>query len=116
LTTESDWLEPTKGWVGKVKGTNLIDIVVVLKGFAEFAGLLLIGRGLVFLLSFGKHEVNAVYLMFRFLTSPMIKGARLITPAMVADRHVPFVATMLLFWIWLFLTYMKYSITMGATA
>jgi hypothetical protein len=94
----------------------LIDIVVVLKGLAEFAGLLLIGRGLVYLLSFGKHDVNAVYRMFRFLTSPLVAAARVITPAKVADRHVPFVAVMLLFWIWLFLTYLKFSMMFGKAA
>ena len=94
----------------------MIDIVVVLKGLAEFAGLLLVGRGLVYLLSFGKHEVNAVYRMFAFLTSPLVAAARVITPAKVDDRHVPFVAVMLLFWIWLFLTYLKFSMMFGKAA
>jgi len=48
----------------------LLGIVVVLKGLAEFAGLLLVGQGLVYALSFGRHEANAVYRMFRLSTSP----------------------------------------------
>lgn len=91
----------------------MLGIVVVLKGLAEFAGLLIIGRGLVYLLSFGKHEVNSVYRLFRLITSPVIHVARFITPNKVADRHVPLVALMLLFWAWLFLTYMKYSMMLG---
>ena len=98
------------------KGTNLLGIVVVLKGLAEFAGLLIIGRGLVYVLSFGKHEVNGVYRLFRLITSPVIQAARFITPNKVSDRHVPLVALMLLFWIWLFLTYMKFSMMLSQAA
>ncbi len=98
------------------KGTNLLDIVVVLKGLAEFAGLLIIGQGLVYALSFGKHEVNAVYRFFRLMTSPVVKVARWITPSKVADRHVPFVALLLLFWVWFFLTYLKLNLMLGKAA
>ena len=94
----------------------MLGTVVVLKGLAEFAGLLLVGQGLVYVLSFGKHEVNAVYRMFRLLTSPIVRAARVITPNKVSDRHVPFVALMLLFWIWLFLSFTKVSMTMGQAA
>lgn len=87
----------------------MLGVVVMLKGLAEFAGLLLLGQGLVYALSFGKHEANAVYKFFRLITSPVVRGARLITPAKVADKHVPFVALMLIFWVWLFLTYAKFS-------
>lgn len=87
----------------KLKGTILLSVVVVLKGLAEFAGLLLIGQGLVYALSFGKHEGNAVYKMFRLATSPLVKAARKVTPSQVADRHVPFVALAIIFWVW-FLT------------
>lgn len=84
----------------KLKGTILLSVMVVLKGLAEFAGLLLIGQGLVYALSFGKHESNAVYRMFRLATSPVVKVARKITPSQVDDRHVPFVALAIIFWIW----------------
>lgn len=99
-----------------IKGTNLLGAVVVLKGLAEFAGLLLIGQGLVYVLSFGKHEGNAVYRLFRLLTSPIVRAARVITPNKVSDRHVPFVAVMLLFWIWLFLSYTKFSMMLEQAA
>lgn len=98
------------------KGTNLLDIVVILKGLAEFAGLLIIGQGIVYALSFGKHELNAVYRFFRLMTSPVVKVARWITPSKVADRHVPTVALMLLFWVWLFLAYLKFSMMLGKAA
>lgn len=94
----------------------MLGFVVVLKGLAEFAGLLLIGRGLVFVLSFGKHEANAIYRFFRFITSPITWVVRKITPSQVADRHVGFVAFILIFWIWLFSSYIKFSILIEKAA
>lgn len=94
----------------------MLGFVVVLKGLAEFAGLLLIGRGLVFVLSFGKHEANAIYRFFRFITSPITLVVRKITPSQVADRHVGFVAFILIFWIWLFSSYIKFSILIEKAA
>jgi hypothetical protein len=87
----------------------LLGLVVVLKGLAEFVGLLLIGQGIVYALSFGKHEVNGVYKLFRLFTSPVVKSVRIITPSKVSDKHVPFVALILVFWIWVFMSYLKFS-------
>jgi hypothetical protein len=81
----------------------LLGIVVVLKGLAEFAGLLLVGQGLVYALSFGRHEANAVYRMFRLSTSPLIWFAKKISPKQVADKHLPFVSLAIVFWV-LFIT------------
>lgn len=66
---------------------------------AAFVGVLLLGQGLVYILSFGKHESNAVYRLLRLLTSPVVKPVRWITPRQIVDRHVPVVAFFLLFWI-----------------
>ncbi|RPH66362.1 MAG: hypothetical protein EHM83_04180 [Burkholderiales bacterium] len=87
-------------------------VVVVLKGLVEFAGLLILGQGLVFVLSFGKHEQNPVYQLMRFLTSPVTRVVRRITPAFVVDRHVPAVALFVLFWIWVVLILMKARLQM----
>ncbi len=87
-------------------------VVVVLKGLVEFAGLLILGQGLVFMLSFGKHEQNPVYQLMRFLTSPVTRVVRRITPAFVVDRHVPAVALFVLFWIWVVLILMKARLQM----
>ena len=100
------------GW----KGISLLGTVVVLKGLAEFAGLLLIGQGLVYALSFGRHETNGVYRLFRLVTSPVVRVARVITPQKVADKHVPFVALILIFWVWLFLSYTKFSMMLDQAA
>lgn len=94
----------------------MLGTVVVLKGLAEFVGLMLIGQGIVYALSFGKHEANGVYKLFRLITSPVVKSVRVITPNKVSDKHVPFVALILVFWIWLFTSYMKFSMLLGQGA
>jgi hypothetical protein len=94
----------------------MLSVVVVLKGLVEFAALLIVGQGLVFLLSFGRHEQNVVYTFMRFLTSPVVKAARWVSPRVVVDKHVPAVAFFLLFVIWVFLTFMKFQLTLAASA
>ncbi len=76
------------------------DLVVIFKGLVEFAGLILLGQGLVYILSFGRHETNGVYRLFRLLSSPVVKSVRVITPKQVADKHLPMVGFFLLFWLW----------------
>jgi len=85
----------------------LVGLVSVLKGMTEFIGLMLLGQGLVYLLSFGRHNTNAVYLMFRFLSRPVLGTVRVITPKQVSDKHVPFVGFFLLFWLWFGLVIIK---------
>jgi hypothetical protein len=76
---------------------------VTLLGYVQvmaiYVGMLLIGQGAVYLLSFGKHESNAVYKLFTIVTSPIVKFVRVITPARVAEKHLPFVGFFLMFWI-----------------
>lgn len=80
----------------------------------KFAGILLIGQLLVYALSFGRHENNPVYRLFRFLTSPVVRAVRLVTPAKVADRHVPVVSFLLLFWVWALLIFVRLDLMQGS--
>lgn len=79
----------------------------------KFIGLLLIGQGLVYAMSFGRHDRNPIYRTFRFLTSPVVWGVRRITPAKVADRHVPVVSFFLMFWVWVALIFIRHSLMQG---
>ena len=78
----------------------MLALVTTAKALAEFAILLLLARGVVFVISFGRHEVNPIYRFLRFLTSPVVRVARAIAPRFVVDQHVPAMALILLFWIW----------------
>lgn len=90
----------------------MLSVVIVLKGLVEFAGMLLLGQGLVFMLSFGKHENNPVYQLMRLLTSPVTRVVRRITPAVIVDRHVPAVSLFVLFWLWVVLIVLKARLQM----
>jgi hypothetical protein len=79
----------------------------------KFIGLLLIGQGLVYVMSFGRHERNPVYRTFRFLTSPVVWGVRRITPAKVANHHVPVVSFFLMFWVWVALIFVRHDLMQG---
>jgi uncharacterized protein YggT (Ycf19 family) len=79
-------------------------ILFVVHGLVQFTGVLFLGQGLIYVLSFGNAENNAVYKFVRLLTSPITKVVRLITPRKIADRHVPIVAFFLLFWLFFFLS------------
>ncbi|NBS64604.1 MAG: hypothetical protein EBT33_09685 [Betaproteobacteria bacterium] len=83
----------------------MLTTVTVAKALVEFAGLLLLGQGLVFLLSFGRHESNPIYRFLRFLTGPVVRPVRVITPRFVVDQHVPAIALFILFWAWVALKF-----------
>lgn len=90
----------------------MLSLVIVLKGLVEFVGLMLLGQGLVFVLSFGRHETNPIYRAMRFLTSPVTGLIRRVTPAFVVDRHIPALTLVLLFWIWVALLVAKLKLQM----
>ena len=81
--------------------------VAVLRTLVEVAGYFLLGQGLLYVLAGGRRERNPVYKLFQLLTSPVVKLTRAITPKAVLDRHVPFVAFSILFWIWIALALVK---------
>lgn len=84
--------------------------VSILKLVAEIALLAIAGQWLLGLLAGAKRETNMFYQLFQVLTRPFVRGARLITPKVVIDRHVPLVAFLLLAFVWIAATITKISI------
>ena len=82
-------------------------LVSVLRALVEVAGLFLLGQGVLYLLAGSRRERNAVYRMFQFLTRPVIRATRAITPRVVVDRHIPLLTFFLLFWLWIVLQIVK---------
>lgn len=76
----------------------------------KYAGLLLLARGLVLALSFGRHEQNPIYRFLCFLTSPITAAVRKMTPALVVDRHIVVVSFLLLFWAYVLLIFLRLEI------
>jgi len=80
-------------------------IFVIVKALLELAALFLFGQGVLRLMAGQKRDRNWFYQLFRVLTSPVTKFARLVTPKVVVDRHIPTVAFLLVLWAWLILVF-----------
>ena len=74
----------------------MYQLVIILKAINEIALLSLLAQGLLFLFAGAKRDSNAIYFIFKTLTSPVMKFARQVTPRFVLDQHIGFVALFLL--------------------
>jgi hypothetical protein len=74
--------------------------VSIVKLVCEIALLALAGRFLLGLLAGQKKESNFFYKALEAMTKPFVSAARFITPKAILDRHVPFVAFLLIGFIW----------------
>jgi len=88
----------------------LLTLVSIVKLLAEIALLALVGQGVLAILAGAKRDKNLFYQLLQIMTRPFIAGARFITPKVVLDRHVPFVAFFLLLFVWVIATMTKISI------
>jgi ABC-type uncharacterized transport system permease subunit len=75
-------------------------LVSILKALAEIAGLSLLGQGILYVLAGARRDQNFIYKLFQGLTLPVMKLTRLITPKVVLDRHLGYVAILLVGVIW----------------
>ena len=82
-------------------------VVEIVKLLAEIALLCLAGQWVLGLLAGRKREQNLFYQLFQVLTKPLIAGARLVSPKVVLDRHMPLVAFLILFFVWVVATMTK---------
>jgi hypothetical protein len=80
-------------------------LVVILKALAELAFMFLLGRALLYILAGRKRQGNIFYQVFCILTDPLLRAARWVTPRFIVDAHIPFVAVVLLAWIWIALAF-----------
>ena len=85
-------------------------IVSSIKLLAEIALMALAGQFLLGLLAGAKREKNFFYRLLQVLTTPFVKGMRLITPKAVIDRHIPLAAFVLLAMVWVMATLMKVNL------
>ena len=79
----------------------------VLRAFAEVAMLFLLGRGLLGLLVGQRRETNTMYKLFVIVTAPVLNTMRRITPRQIIDKHLPYIAFAILFWLWIALAWLK---------
>lgn len=84
-----------------------VQVITILRALVEAAGMFLLAQGALFLLAGGTRDKNLVYQLFRIITRPVISGTRFISPKVIVDKHIPFVAFFLLFWLWILLAYVR---------
>ena len=84
-----------------------LHIVSILRALVEVAGMFLLAQGILFVLAGGTRDKNIVYQLFRIITRPVVQATRFITPKVIVDKHIPFVAFFVLFWLWILLAYVK---------
>jgi hypothetical protein len=82
-------------------------VIEVAFGMVFIVGLLYIAQFVVGIFNWPGRQNNVIYRFLGFLTSPVTKAVRAITPAKVADKHIPVVAFILLFWIYVLLFYLR---------
>jgi hypothetical protein len=82
-------------------------ILGVLRALVEVAMLFLIGQGILALLAGSRRHSNVVYKLFVIVTQPVMKAVRFIAPPQIIDKHLPFVAFFVLFWLWIGLAWLK---------
>ena len=93
----------------------MYEMIVVLKALTEVAGVAMIGQGVLYALTGNKCDQNAVYGIFKTITSPVLKATRWITPGVILDRHIGLVAFFLLIVLWFGLTVVKIRIVIENT-
>ena len=84
-----------------------ITVLSALRAVVEVALLALLGQGVLALLAGSGRDSNIVYKLFKTVTAPVLKAVRFITPKVVIDKHLPFVAFFVIFWLWILLAWIK---------
>lgn len=85
-------------------------LVETLKLLAEIALMALAGQFVLGLLAGRRRQENAFYQLFQILTKPLLAGARVISPRIILDQHLPLVAFLLLVFVWVVATITKIDI------
>ena len=93
----------------------MYEIIVILKGLTEVAGVAMLGQGVLWVIAGARRGQNPIYGIFKTLTSPVMKVTRWITPRVILDRHLGLIAFFLLMVLWLILTFAKIGLVLGNT-
>jgi hypothetical protein len=78
-----------------------ITLISIIRALFEVAGMMLLGRGLLWLFGPKARKGNFVYDLLTVGTKPFMDVTRKITPRIVRDAHIPVATFFLVFWIWI---------------
>jgi len=87
---------------------NIIQLVIYI------ALLALLGQGVLYVLAGAKRQDNFFYQLLQLISKPFTAPVRKLTPAKVADRHVPVVTFFLLLIIYAVVTIEKINVCVAA--
>jgi len=82
-------------------------ILSIIHNLVMLVGIFYIAQFVVGIFNWPARENNPIYRLFRFLTSPVTRAVRWITPAAIRDGHVPLVAFLLIFWLYVALFFAR---------
>ena len=88
----------------------MLALAITVKLLAEIALLVLLGQGLVGLMSGAARDRNPFYRVLQMAGRPWVRAARFLSPKIVLDRHLPLVACLVLLFVWGAATIAKVSI------
>ena len=94
----------------------MYEVIVILKALTEVAGVAFFGQGVLWVIAGSKRDQNAVYNLFKTLTSPVTRVTRAITPRIIIDAHIGLVAFFLLMVLWVALTAFKIKLVLDSAA
>ena len=89
---------------------------VILKGLVEVLLLVMLGQGVLYLFAGSGRQENLIYRAFATVTHPIMKATRFITPRMIVDQHIGFVAFLLLAVLWVVALALKVQAVLAAGA
>ena len=87
----------------------MLTLILALKAVVEVAAMAVLGRSLLGLLVGSRRESNLAYQLLHAVASPALRLARLLSPRLVIERHLPLVALLLLGFAWIAVTGWKIS-------
>ena len=85
----------------------MLALVTTVKLIAEIALMALLGQWVLGLLAGAKRDKNIFYQLLQILGRPFVSVASLVSPRFVVERHLPLVAFLLLFFVWVAVTILK---------
>ena len=81
----------------------MLGVIVFTKAVIEFILFLYLGRGVLYLITFGKHKDNAVYKLFLLLTKFPEQLVSYITVKSIPQKHLPYFTFVFFVSFWLVL-------------
>ena len=88
----------------------MLAVATTFKLLAEIALLALLGQWMVGVLAGTNRASNPVYRVLQLVGRPWICAARWLSPRVIADRHLPWVAVLLLVLAWMVAAFAKVAI------